>query len=69
MTFTFLVITIGLVFSSLAALMAFLITYGEYSRHFMAKRRALKISLETASVVFAIFIVVAIIAGFIFFKG
>ena len=64
MTFAFLVI-IGLVFGLFAALMAFLITYGEYSRHLMAKSRALKISLETASVVFAAFIVIAITAAFL----
>jgi hypothetical protein len=68
MTFTFLVI-IGLVFSSVAALMAFLVTYGEYSRHFMAKTRALKISIETASVIFAVFFIITIIAGFVLSKG
>jgi hypothetical protein len=68
MTFTFLVM-IGLVFGLVAALMAFLITYGEYSRHFMAKGRALKISIETASVIFAVFFIIAIIAGFVLSKG
>jgi hypothetical protein len=65
----FFVITIGLVFGLVAALMAFLITYGEYSRHFMAKSRALKISLETAFVMLAVFIIIAIITGFVLSRG
>jgi len=68
MTFIFLVI-LGIVFSSVAALMAFLITYGEYSRHFMAKTRALKISIETASVIFVLFFAIAIVAGFVLSRG
>jgi hypothetical protein len=64
MTLKFLVI-IGFAFGLFAALMAFLITYGEYSRHFMAKTRALKISLETASVIFVLFFAIAIVAGFV----
>jgi len=59
----FFVITIGLVFGLVAALMAFLITYGEYSRHFMAKSRALKISLETAFVMLGVFIIITIIVA------
>lgn len=64
----FFVIAIGLVFGSVGALMAFLITYGEYSRHFMAKKRALKISLETAFVMLGIFITIALIVAFLLFK-
>lgn len=67
MAFAFLVI-IGLSFGLFAALMAFLITYGEYSRHFMAKSRALKISLETAFIVLIVFAVIAVIMGFVFPK-
>jgi len=68
-TLTFFIITIGLIFSLVAALMAFLVTYGEYSRHFMAKSRALKISIETASVIFAVFFIITIIAGLVLSKG
>jgi hypothetical protein len=64
----FFVIAIGLVFGLVGALMAFLITYGEYSRHFMAKKRALKISLETAFVMLGIFITIALIVAFLLFK-
>jgi hypothetical protein len=48
--------------------MAFLITYGEYSRHFMAKSRALKISFETACVILIVFAIIAVIMGFVFPK-
>ena len=68
MTLAFFIIAIGLVFSIVAALMAFLITYGEYSRHFMAKSRALKISFETAFIVLIVFAVIAVIMGFVFPK-
>ena len=70
MTSTFFVITaIGLALGLVAALMAFLITYGEYSRHFMTKSRARKISFETAFVVFAVFFIITIIAGLVLSKG
>ena len=65
MATTFFLITIGLVFSFIAAIMAFLITYHEYSRHFLDKRPALKISVEFALVIFTVFIVIAIIVGFL----
>ncbi len=64
MIFTFLVI-MGFAFGLVASLMAFLITYGEYSRHFMAKKKVLKISIETASIIFAVFLAIAFVAGFI----
>lgn len=68
MTLTFFIITIGLVFSLVAALMAFLVTYGEYSRHFMSKSRALKISFETAFIVLIVFAIIAVIMGVLFPK-
>ncbi len=64
MPLTFLGI-IGIAFGFVGALMAFLITYGEYSRHFMAKSRAVKISLETASVIFAVLFITTIVAGYV----
>jgi len=67
-TLNFLLIIIGLALGTLAALIAFLITYGEYSRHFMTKGKALKISLETALFIFIVFAVIAVITGFAFPK-
>jgi len=67
-TFNFILIIIGLVLGTLAALIAFLVTYGEYSRHFMTKGKALKISLETALFIFILFAVIAVVTGFAFPK-
>jgi hypothetical protein len=50
-----LALTIGLVFSLLAALAAFAISYAEYSRHYTDKRRPLLLSLQTALFVFVVF--------------
>lgn len=68
MPLTFLVI-IGFAFGFVGALMAFLITYGEYSRHYMTKKRVVKISLETASVIFAVLFITAIAAGYVLSRG
>ena len=61
MTTSFVIIIIGAGFALLAAISAFLISYSEYSRHFMDKRKAVKISLETALVIFIVFVVITII--------
>jgi hypothetical protein len=67
-TLTFFII-IGLVFGLVAATMAFLTTYGEYSRHhYMAKSLTLKMSLEIASVIFAVFIIIAVVIAFVMSK-
>lgn len=50
-----LALTIGIVFSPLAALAAFAISYTEYSRHYTDKRRPLLLSLRTALFVFVVF--------------
>lgn len=68
MPFTFFVI-IALSFGFVGGLMAFLITYGEYSRHFMTKKRVVKISLETASVIFAVLFMTTVVAAYVFSKG
>ena len=61
----FVIIIIGAGFALLAAISAFLISYGEYSRHFMDKRKAVKISLETAFIMFIVFIAITVITVFI----
>lgn len=48
---------IGIFFSTMAACMAFLITYQEYSRHFKDKKRVTRTSLEGAIVVFIFFFI------------
>jgi hypothetical protein len=48
---------IGGFFSTIAAIMAFLITYQEYSKHFKDRKIVMKISLEGAIVVFIFFFI------------
>jgi hypothetical protein len=48
---------IWLLFSLIAALMAYLITYEEYRRHFPERRRAVLESLKTAAVTLLFFLV------------
>jgi len=62
-------LTIGFVFGLVAATMAFLTTYGEYSRNrFTAKSLVWRMSLEIASVVLAFFIIIAIVIALVMSK-
>jgi len=62
-------LTIGFVFGLVAAAMAFLTTYGEYSRNrFTAKRLVWRMSLEIAFVVLAFFIIIAIVIALVMSK-
>jgi len=58
-----LVLLIGLVFSPIAGLMAFLITYHEYQRHYADKQQPLRIALEAALFTFAFFMIVSAVMG------
>ncbi|OPY07413.1 MAG: hypothetical protein A4E66_02050 [Syntrophus sp. PtaB.Bin001] len=46
---------IALIFSPVAAAMAFLIVYDEYQRHFTERKNALKIALKAALATFIFF--------------
>jgi len=48
MKINFIPMLIGLILSPVAAAMAFLITYEEYSHHFTDKRKPLKFAFEAA---------------------
>jgi hypothetical protein len=50
------VFLISLIFSILAGIMAFLITYQEYEHHYLDKRDFLKASLRTGGVTFIFFL-------------
>lgn len=63
--FTLLLI-IGAAFSLFAAAMAFLISYAEYVKHFIDKRKPIIMALEAAAVVFALFLVISLIIAFYF---
>ena len=49
------IVLLATVFGGLAAVMAYLISYGEYSHHFPDKRRARRIAFRTALVTFFFF--------------
>jgi len=51
-------VVLGVVFSTLAALCAFVITYGEYLKHFPDKRKPLKMAAQMALAAFAFFMIV-----------
>jgi len=57
-------LVIGLVFSPLAALMAFLITYDEYSHHYPNNRMPLKLATEAGIFTFIIFMAILAVIGY-----
>jgi hypothetical protein len=61
----YLSLAIGLVFSPIAAIMAFLIAYEEYSRHYADKKTPAKLSLEAGAVAFAVFILISLLVGLV----
>jgi uncharacterized membrane protein len=63
--FTLLFI-IGASFSLIAAVMAYLISYTEYVKHFIDKRKPIIMALEAAAVIFALFMVISIVIAFFF---
>ena len=60
---------IGLIFSPLAAFIAFIITYEEYTHHFIDKKKAFEHGLQMAFITFVVFIIVSLLAGFLFQHG
>jgi len=62
------VIILAVLFGSLASVMAFLVTYGEYERHNFPKGRLIRESLRTALVAFVFLFVLAVIAGYLFLR-
>jgi hypothetical protein len=65
MTLRFFVL-LGGVFGVLAAVMAYIITFGEYPHHFPDTRMPRKLALETALVTFAVFMLLALLTGVFF---
>ena len=63
MQFNPISLAIGLVFSPIAAVMAFLITYGEYSHHYSDKKKPLRFAIEAAIMTFVIFGVISLVIG------
>jgi uncharacterized membrane-anchored protein len=52
--------------SLVAALMAYLISYEEYRKHFYDKKKPIIMSLQSAGLILAFFLVISLIAAFIF---
>jgi hypothetical protein len=56
---------IGSVVGLVAGLMAFLITYEEYARHFPEKNTPLRLALEAAVFAFFVFLALSVATGFV----
>ncbi|MGQ9677370.1 MAG: hypothetical protein ACUVX1_17030 [Chloroflexota bacterium] len=63
-----LFIVFGVVFGPLAGIMAFLITYEEYSHHHLPRRELLKASLQAACAGFVAILVLAVVVGYLLGK-
>lgn len=55
MKLDFIPILIGLMFCPIAAAMAFVITYEEYSHHYADRQKSLRFAFEVAIVTFIVF--------------
>jgi hypothetical protein len=51
---------IGMLFSSLGAIMAYIITYQEYRHHFKDKRDTFRMAMRTAVFTFTVFLIITI---------
>ena len=70
MNATYFTLLIGLIFSPIAAAMAFLITYNEYSKHqSINKKKQLWLAIETALLIFILFVIISGVAGFFLGAG
>jgi hypothetical protein len=56
-------VALGVFFSVFAALAAFLITYGEWSHHYSARREPFKLALRAAVVAFLVFGALTLVAS------
>jgi len=61
-------LVIGLFFGLIGAIMAFLITYEEYSHHYADKRKSFKHAIQTAIFTFAVFLVLTLTAVYFVIK-
>jgi small neutral amino acid transporter SnatA (MarC family) len=63
-SFIFVLIVVGLFLIPIGALMVFLITYEEFSRHFTNKKKALKFAIEDAAIAFIILFFALLFGGY-----
>ena len=57
---------VGLILTPIAALMAFLGAYEEYSHHFIDKKKPLKLAIEAAVFAFILFGIITLAMSLIF---
>ena len=60
---------IGSVVGLFAGLMAFLITYEEYARHYVERQKPLRLALEAAAFAFFVFLVLSVVVGFVLVRA
>jgi len=60
-----IVLLIGIIFAPLAAAMAFIITYGEYTHHYSDKKMPLKLATEAAIMTFIVFGIISLVIGLV----
>lgn len=56
---------IGSVIGLFAGLLAFLITYEEYVRHYPVGNKPLRLALEAAAFAFFVFLTLSVVTGFV----
>ena len=63
-----LVASIGVFFGFFGSIMAFIIAYDEYTRHFRDKSKPFWMALEMAVLAFFVFVAISILVGFVLSK-
>ena len=61
-------LAIGVVFGSVAALMAFVITWREFERHKFAGKRLFKEAFQSGIFTFVVFLLLSILVGFLLMR-
>ena len=65
MKFILMSFAMSLIFSPFASIMAYLITYGEYTHHYPDKKKPVMLAIQAASVTFVFFVALALVVGFL----
>ena len=58
-------LVVGLIFSPIGALMAFLITYDEYQHHFSGKKEPLTHAIQAAVITLVVFAIISFVIGLV----
>lgn len=59
-------LVVGFVFAVIGGVMAFIITYEEYAKKFVDRKKPVKIALRMAVVTFAFFMALSLLLGLLF---